>query len=116
MARQTSSEQFEQEVQDLNTYLKERFMKMKDVTDKILSFIRSGGSEKRHRSMSDRNKDPRITAMILENLINSFEKKMVDVTLSMKNIVKLKELKINVSKTIDELVGKFLEKKTKTSD
>ena len=40
-----------------------------------------------------------------------FEKKRVDITLSMKNIVKLKELKINVSKTIDELVGKFLEKR-----
>jgi len=41
-----------------------------------------------------------------------FEKERIDITLSKGNIVKLKELKINISKTIDELVGKFLEKRT----
>ena len=38
------------------------------------------------------------------------KKERVAITLSMKNLVGLKELKVNVSKTIDGLVGKFLEK------
>ncbi len=38
------------------------------------------------------------------------KKERVAITLSMKNLVGLKELKVNVSKTIDGLVGRFLEK------